>query len=400
MSEAFADYAGYDACGLGALIASGAVKPVDVVAAAIDRIEHVNPKINAVTAMEFDRALEMARTIPPAGPFGGVPFLLKDLIVVEGEPVTFGSAFFRNYTADFTHELVSRFRHAGLISLGRTNTPEFGLLPTTEPVLHGPTRNPWNLDYSAGGSSGGAAAAVAAGMVPMAHASDGGGSIRIPASACGVFGLKPSRGRMPQRPRSSNDGLVAPLAVSRSVRDSATLLDVTAGPVPGDLWWAPPPVGSFRAAAEVEPPQLRCAFTVHDFRDVRVHPDCEAAVMTTVSALEALGHHVVETRPIIDADAMSSAFLAVWASFADAIFQLILAEVDTRRLGRIMHRALGDWATMRLIAAVDARKSGLAAFEPFTWDLARRSRRLSPGGFRARSGHSAGRAYEMARFLG
>lgn len=400
MAEPFPEYLDHDAVGLAGLVRSKAVTPEELVAAAIDRIETLNPAVNAVVTQEFERAMALAASPLPDGPFRGVPFLIKDLVVIEGEPVSFGSVFFRNFEADLTDELMHRIATSGVVSLGRTNTSEFGLLPTTEPVLHGPTRNPWQLDYSAGGSSGGAAAAVASGMVPMAHASDGGGSIRIPASACGVFGLKPSRGRMPQRPRSSNDGLVAPLAVSRSVRDSAVLLDHLAGPVPGDLWWAPEPAAeSFAAAAGIDPRRLRVAYSVHDFRGVPVHPDCAAAVRSTAKILEALGHDVVEARPTIDAEAMAVAFLKVWASFADTVFRLVLDEVDKRRVGRALHRVAGDWLTLRALARLDERKSGHPAFEPFTWAMAKRARGETPGGMAVAQGVLQGISYTMAEFL-
>jgi Asp-tRNA(Asn)/Glu-tRNA(Gln) amidotransferase A subunit family amidase len=399
VAEAFADYTAYDALGLAKLVSTGEVPPAALVAAAIDRIDEVNPTINAVVATDYERARRLAGSGPTDGPFAGVPFLLKDLVVVEGEPVTFGSVFFRDYRAEATHELVHRFQRAGLVSLGRTNTPEFGLLPTTEPLLYGPTRNPWNVEHSAGGSSGGAAAAVAAGMVPMAHASDGGGSIRIPASACGVFGLKPSRGRMPQRPRSTHDGLVAPLCVSRTVRDSAALLDAVAGPVPGDLWWAPPPAGSFLAATGADPRRLRCAFTVHDFGGARVHPEVEEGIRATAVALESLGHDVVEAAPEIDASSMADAFLMVWASFADTVFRLILGEIDERRAGRLAHRVLGDRLMMKLVTKLDERKSGRAAFEPFTWALVERSRRHTPGHLAVAQAALQEIAYAMAAFL-
>lgn len=400
MTDPFADYVDHDAVGLADLVRTGAVAPAELVAAAIGRIEALNPAVNAVVTQEFERAMARARSPLPDGPFRGVPFLIKDLAVIEGEPVSFGSVFFRDFQADLTDELMHRIATSGVVPLGRTNTSEFGLLPTTEPVLHGPTRNPWHLDHSAGGSSGGAAAAVASGMVPIAHASDGGGSIRIPASACGVFGLKPSRGRMPQRPRSSHDGLVAPLAVSRSVRDSAVLLDHLAGPVPGDLWWAPAPAAeSFAAAAGVDPGRLRVAYSVHDFRGVPVHPDCAAAVLSTATLLESLGHDVVEASPTIDAETMAVAFLKVWASFADTVFRLILDEVDKRPLGRAFHRVAGDWLSMRTLAKFDERKSGHPAFEPFTWAMAKRARRETPGGLAVAQGVLQGISYTMAEFL-
>ncbi|MGB5169588.1 MAG: amidase family protein, partial [Acidimicrobiia bacterium] len=221
----FADYAQYDAVGLSGLVKDGDVHPLELVEAAAESLAATNPAVNAVIRERIDVARLEAASGGHDGPFGGVPILIKDLVAEEGAPVSFGSVFLRDYVATETSEFRHRITRAGFVDLGRTNTPEFGLLPTTEPVLHGPTRNPWDLSRSSGGSSGGAAAAVAAGSVPLAPASDGGGSNRIPASATGLFGLKPSRGRVPRRPGGTVDYLSTEHAVTRSVRDSAAFLD-------------------------------------------------------------------------------------------------------------------------------------------------------------------------------
>src|SRR2546426_10748759 len=241
-----------DATDQAALVRGGDAKPAELVEAAIERIERVNPALNAVVTPLLDLARETAAGVDPrdpgAGPFAGVPFLLKDLgASLGGVRQTAGSRFLADHIADHDSELVVRIKAAGFVIVGKTNTPEFGILGTTEPELFGPTRSPWDPERSVGGSSGGSAAAVAAGMVPVAHANDGGGSIRIPASCCGVFGLKPTRARNTLAPALGDamSGLVAEHAVTRSVRDSAALLDATAGPALGDPYWAPAPEGPF-----------------------------------------------------------------------------------------------------------------------------------------------------------
>ncbi len=396
--EPFADYEQHDATGLADLVSQRQVHPGELVEAALDRITARNPAINAVIRPRFADARSQAAGPVPEGPFAGVPFLIKDLAFEEGEQVAFGSVFFRDYRADTTSALIERFRAAGLISLGRTNTPEFGLLPSTEPTLYGPTANPWSLAHSPGGSSGGAAAAVASGMVPMAHASDGGGSIRIPASACGLFGLKPTRGRTPQRPLSGPDGLPVGLGVSRSVRDSARLLDAVHGAVHGDRWHAPSPAGSFAEAARRHPARLRIAYTIHDFRGRRVHPDVAEGVLATARLCEELGHEVLEDRPAVDGDQMAASFLLLWEAVPASVFQLILEEANEQLAGRIL-RKLGDWRAMRLIARLDSRKSKQPAFEPFTWALAKRANSTRSGVLAKAYGDLQAITYEAADFL-
>ncbi len=394
----FSDYDQHDATGLAELIAKGQITAAEVVEEAIAQVERLNPVLNAVITPQFERARSLAAN-PPGGPFSGVPFLTKDLAMVADDVASFGSVFFRDFRPDVTDEYQLRTQAAGLISLGRTNSPEFGLLPTTEPELHGATRNPWRLGTSSGGSSGGAAAAVAAGIVPMAHASDGGGSIRIPASACGVFGLKPSRGRMPRFPGSAADYLSVDLCVSRTVRDTAALLDVTHGAVPGAQYHAPAPNGRFVDSAAEPPRPLRIALAETDFRGRATDPDCRAATTVTAKLLEAAGHTVVEAQPAVDGQSMAEAFLVVWESLAEAIFRIILDEAGKRRSGVVLRKTLGDWRAMKVIAALDSRKAGRASFEPFTWRLAERSQRRTPAQLEAAKVELQRLSYVFTEFL-
>src|SRR5262245_50815769 len=262
MSMAVQDYAKYDALGLAELVAKRDVTPGELVEEAIARVEKVNPKINAVVFKTYDRARSAAK-LPLTGPFAGVPFLLKDILGTQkGVPSRQGSAFIPPAPAPHDATLVRRFTGAGLISLGKTNVPEFGLVPTTESRLYGPCNSPWELDHSVGGSSGGSGCAVAAGIVPIAHANDGGGSIRAPASANGLVGLKPTRGRNPLGPDLGDimGGLVCEGVLTRTVRDTAAALDVTAGNEPGDPYWAPPKARSYLDESGTPPGKLKIAF--------------------------------------------------------------------------------------------------------------------------------------------
>lgn len=310
----FKNFGDYDAVGLAELVRDGQTNPTELLDAAIERLEAVDPAINAVPIRHDDFARgQIARGLPD-GPFRGVPFLLKDLVLLEGAPTHFGSRAFADYVADHSSTLVARYIEAGLTIFGKTNSPEFGLSFTTEPVLHGPTRNPWNLDHSTGGSSGGAAAAVAARIVPIAHATDGGGSIRVPAACCGVFGLKPTRARTPLGPDrlESWAGMTHAHAVSISVRDSAALLDATHGGELGSPYAAPAAQRPFLEEVAREPGKLRIAFTDRRPDGSAIDPEVVAAVRNTAALLENLGHSVVEGAPktSIDVGATNRAILS------------------------------------------------------------------------------------------
>jgi amidase len=306
-----------DAIAQAALVYRGQVKPIEVVDAAIAQVERLNPALNAVVTLLFEQARAAALGPLPDGPFRGVPFLLKDLLAsYAGVRMTSGCSFLRDFVPDHDSELVARLKRAGLIIIGKTNTPELGILPTTEPRLFGPCRNPWDSSRTTGGSSGGSAAAVAAGMVTMAHANDGGGSIRIPASCCGVFGFKPTRARNPLGPDFGDimSGLVVEHAVTRTVRDSAALLDATAGPDPGDPYCAPPPVRPFAQEVGADPGRLRIAFTTVAPSGVPIHADCVRAVQDAAKLCSELGHEVTEAAPTMDALQFATSFIAIWAA--------------------------------------------------------------------------------------
>src|SRR5262245_4634829 len=296
------DLAALDATAQAELVRRGDVAARELVDAAIARLERLNPQLNAVIHPALERARAAAAAPLPGGPFRGVPFLMKDIGCSEaGAPYHCGMRFLRDagWIEREDAYLTRRFRAAGLVSLGRTNMPELALLPRTEPEAYGATRNPWNPAHSAGGSSGGSASAVAAGIVPAAHASDGGGSIRGPASMCGLVGLKPTRGRNSFGPALGErwSGFSAEFVVTRSVRDAAALLDVTAGPMPGDPYFAPPPARPFATAIAQRPPALRIGFLRGAPRAVETHPECLAAVDRAVRLLADLGHRVDAAHP-------------------------------------------------------------------------------------------------------
>lgn len=311
------EFTSLDAMALAELVRRKQVKPIELVEAAIERIERLNPALNAVVTPMYEQAGVAAAGKLPDGPFKGVPFLIKDLgAMYGGVRMTMGAAVMRSFVPDHDNELIARLKRAGLIILGKTNTPEFGILPTTEPRLFGPSHNPWDSSRTTGGSSGGSAAAVAAHLIPMAHANDGGGSIRIPAACCGIFGLKPTRARNPLGPDFGDifGGLVVDHAVTRSVRDSAALLDATAGPDVGDPYWAPPPVRPFLQEVGVDPGKLHIAFTTTAGTGVKVHADCVSAVRDAAALCASVGHEVVEAHPALNGELVRQSFMVLWSS--------------------------------------------------------------------------------------
>ncbi len=368
------EYAEYDAVALADLVRSGEARPEDLLDAALGTIAKHNPVINAVVTSMHDEAAAAIAAGLPAGPFTGVPFLLKDLrALYEGVPTTAGSSFLAGNVPDHDSELVRRYKAAGMVITGKTNTPEFGGAPTTEPRHFGPTRNPWNPDHSSGGSSGGSAAAVAARMVPAAHGSDGGGSIRIPAGCCGVFGFKPTRGRTPAGPDYGEawNGLSAEHAITRSVRDSAAILDATAGPALGDPYSTPPPERPFLEEAERDPGPLRIAVQYAPASGAPIHDDCVAAVRATADMLSDLGHRVEESAPTYDAAAVGPAYRLLIAANVQAAI-----DEYAERLGR--SPGPGELERIIEILAAEGRKSTAADMARAVWTMHRAGRAVAP----------------------
>jgi amidase len=308
-----------DATEQASLVASGDVAPSELLEAAIERIERIDGALNAVVIRWFDHARDVASSSElPSGPFRGVPFLLKDLFAeYAGQRFSNGNVALKEaqFIPDADSTLVSRYRAAGLVIAGRTNSPELGSVPTTEPVAWGPTHNPWDTTRTPGGSSGGAAAAVASGMVPFAHASDGGGSIRIPASCCGLVGLKPSQGRITLGPVRDESGLSVQHCVSRTVRDTAALLDATRGPGIGDTVIAPPPARPYVDELGADPGRLRIGILDHHPGGESVDADVTRAAQSVGTLLESLGHHVEPAWPkALEDKTFGSMFGAMWST--------------------------------------------------------------------------------------
>lgn len=371
-----AEYGDLDGLALAALVRAGEVAPHELVEEAIRRAESVGAELGAIVAPMYDQARELSRKTLPEGPFRGVPFLLKDLLAAAaGAPFQSGSRFFRGHVPAHDAELVRRYRAAGLVPVAKTATSEFGITPYVETRAHGACKNPWDPTRSAGGSSGGSGAAVAARIVPAASGGDGGGSIRIPASCCGVFGLKPTRGRTPMGPdrAESWQGFSVQHALTRSVRDSAALLDATCLPEPGAPYYPPPPARPFLDEVAVDPAPLRVAISTRPLLGQAVHPDCAAAVLGAARLLEDLGHRVDEAAPDLDGPAFSRAFFAV-----------LCAEVAAE----IAHaaRALGRTPTPD-------------QFELATWTLAQIGHGLSAAEFVAARRHLLDAALKIGPFF-
>lgn len=328
----FSDYRSHDGLGLAALVRERAVSPGELLDAAIGRAEEVNPAINALSQKHYDHASNALDHPIPDGPFTGVPFLLKDIgVTLAGTPTTSGSSFFSDKPATEDSTLVERYKRAGLVIFGKTTTPELALAASTESSHCGTTRNPWNLSRTAGGSSGGAAAAVAAGIVPVAHAGDGGGSIRIPASCCGLFGFKPTRARTPAGPHAGEGwgSLSVNHVVSRSVRDSAAALDATHGPAAGDPYHAPKPDSTFLSQVGAPVERLKVALQRVPLSGVPVEAECMRAAEDAAWLLVALGHDVEEMQPPGDWEELGR---AVWVLVASNVSLSLRKRAD--ELGR------------------------------------------------------------------
>jgi amidase len=343
-----------DGTDLARLIANKEVSALELVDAAIERLEQVNGQLNAVVTPMYEQARSTAASHNGSGPFAGVPFLVKDFLAeVRGVRFTEGSSFLGDFVPTEDSELIRRFRAAGLQFIGKTNTPEFAIGATTEPHRFGATHNPWNTARTPGGSSGGAGAAVAARVVPMAHGNDAGGSIRIPASCCGLVGLKPSRGRVTLGPQYGDlfGGIVAELGLTRSVRDTALLLDAVAGPMTGDPYSIPAPAQSYTEAIKQHPRPLKIGFSARTPLGDDLHPECETAVRKAASLCESLGHEVDEQAPDYDA-------MRLWSNLTTMLASGVAwAMADwSRRLGQPLTQQL---------------------FEPFVWAFAERGRQLS-----------------------
>ncbi len=326
------EYVTYDALDLAELVRSGEVSAEELRDAALLAIEQVNSELNAVIGLTPDETERALRGRARAAPFSGVPFLLKDIGAhMASVPSELGSRFAKGLTPPTDTELAARFKKAGLVTVGRTNVPEFGDNVSTESLLYGPAHNPWDLSRSTGGSSGGAAAAVAAGIVPMAHGNDGGGSIRVPAACCGVFGMKPSRGRNPAGPQYDDliFGLGVEHVLTRTVRDSAAMLDATHGADAGARYLLPSPETTYLAACERDPKPLRIAFSVKPSEGApEIDALCQQAVLETARLCESLGHHVFEGAPYIDHDEVCAIFRDVASPFMTASLRTLAEALD------------------------------------------------------------------------
>ncbi len=364
----FAEYDRYDALGLAGLVQRGEVSAEDLLEEAIRRRDAVNPRINAVVRNMDDIAREAIAAGLPDGPFRGVPFLLKDFgAAYRGVPMSNGSRAYRNYVPDYDSELVSRFKASGLVTFGKTNTPEFALMGATEPLLHGITRNPWNPTRTAGGSSGGSAAAVAAGIVPMASGGDGGGSLRIPGACCGLVGFKASRGRVPHGPAAGDPwyGQVQDGVISRSLRDSAAALDAIRGMDIGAPYAEPPGPDSFLAACQQAPGKLRIALCREPLMvDGELHADCLQGLNHSAALLRELGHEVVEAAPALDKAQLAEGFLLrLMASTAGDV-----REAEALLGRKLEHGELEDetWMLVQLGRSFSAAQFDIAHRRLFT----------------------------------
>ncbi len=367
----FKEYDKYDALGLAELVRKKKVSSAELCEEAIRRIEKLNPALNAVVTPMYDIARRAAAKPLPKGPFTGVPFLLKDLHQqYGGARMTAGSRAYRDFVPKEDDELIRRFKKSGVVTLGKTNTPEFGLVPYTEPELFGPAKNPWNTAYTTGGSSGGSAAAVACGMVPIAGASDGGGSIRIPSSCCGIFGLKPTRGRVPAGPEFGEmwQGATIDHIVSRSVRDSAAMLDAIQGPDVGAPYTIQRPERPYMKEIAQKPGRMRIAFTREAFLGLKVHPECVKAVEETAKLLGKLGHHVEEAKPAVEGKLLARSFTIMY--FGETAVNIDKIKEHTGRKAKRSDVELLTWVSAELGRVFTARDFANALSE---WNIIARA---------------------------
>ena len=343
------------------LVRDGEVTSTELVQLYLERIERLDPQLNAFVTLRTDEALEEARS-PRPGPFSGVPLPIKDLAETAGIRTTFSCRAFADHVPERDMEVVRRLREAGFVLIGKTNTPEFGSQPVTESPLNGVCRNPWNRERTPGGSSGGAAAAVAAGLAPIAHGSDGGGSIRIPASCCGLFGLKPTRGRVSPAPLGDAYGLSTNGCLARTVGDSAAFLDIVAGNLPGDPYRAPPPERPFLEEVGAPPGRLRIGVAGEPTQPIPVDPACSAALEDAAALLADLGHELEPATPPQPAEALVL-FTAIWQTIPG------LYPVQDRSLLDPLNAALAERADsvssidyVRAVAAIQQHARAFAAF--------------------------------------
>ena len=362
------DYKEYDGLGLAELVKRKEVQPLELLDEAIKVTDTLNPKLNAVINKMYEQARNAAGQ-QLAGPFAGVPMLLKDISQeIEGEPITAGSKAFLNYRAKTDSEYARRLRQAGVVFLGQTNVPEFALVAVTEPAHYGPTRNPWNLNHTPGGSSGGSAAAVSSGIVPIAGANDGGGSIRIPAAYCGLLGLKPTRGRTPIGPNYGRawQGASAEHVLTRTVRDSAAMLDVLHGPEKSGAFAAPIFEGNYQAAAGTSlGKKLRIAFSLKSPIGTEVDADCKEGVLKTARLLESMGHHVEEVDAPVDGHNIAKSYLTMY--FGETAAQLASLEEVLGRKATASDVEPTTWLLGLLGKATSAEEFVLSLRE---WDRA------------------------------
>jgi len=354
----FKYYDKYDAMGLAELVKKKKVKASELLEEAVSRIENHNTAVNAVICKMYDSAKKLAEKPMPAAPFAGVPFLVKDILhMVAGVPSTEGTRALKNYIPEEENEIVKRYRNAGLLIMGKTNVPEFGLMGYTESILYGPCRNPWDTGRTPGGSSGGSAAAVASGMVPMASGTDGGGSIRIPASYCGLFGMKPTRGRTPLGPfiGESWQGATVAGVISRSVRDTAAMLDILSVPDPGAPYIIPSPVLPYLKEIQKKPGRLRIGFSTRTILNSKVHPECIKAVEETAALCEKLGHTVIRDEPELDGKAIAFSYLMMYMGE-------VAADID-------------------MIEELTGEKTKMSNYELITWFLRMMGKTYSAGEF-------------------